>query len=68
MSEEDFLTSFALPETVAELKKSIELQKIEEAFLSCNSMFLRRLRVLSFCEKRLQELETLLIHHLENIS
>lgn len=48
----DFMSENKGAKTVAGLRKLIELRKFEEAFLSCNSIFLRRLRVLLFITKQ----------------
>lgn len=47
----DFMSENKGAKTILGLQKLIKLQKFEEAFLSCNSIFLRRLRVLLFCSE-----------------
>lgn len=48
----DFMSENKGAKTIAGLQKLIELRKFEEAFLSCNSIFLRRLRVLLFINEQ----------------
>lgn len=48
----DFMSENKGAKTISGLQKLIELRKFEEAFLSCNSIFLRRLRVLLFISKQ----------------
>ncbi len=48
----DFMSENKGAKTIEGLKKLISAQKLEEAFLSCNSIFLRRLRVLLFCYEK----------------
>lgn len=48
----DFMSENKGAKTIAGLKKLIELRKFEESFLSCNSIFLRRLRVLLFISEQ----------------
>lgn len=47
----DFMSENKGTKTILGLKKLIKLQKFEEAFLSCNSILLRRLRVILFCNE-----------------
>lgn len=53
----NFISENKGAKTIVGLQKLIELGKFEEAFLSCNSIFLRRLRVLLFISEQ-EELST----------